>query len=709
MRFRAIWLVVPLLGCSSGGAASPFVESDSGADDSAPDGPRAADVATERGPGLGGPCDENRQCNDRIDCTFDSCNLDVRRCEFIADDARCQNDLFCDGVEQCDLQLGCTRGGAQTCADETPCTIDKCIELTRTCQHAPRDADGDGSPDGHCMVGGDCDDGDPTVYAGRDEICGNKKDDNCDGEVDESPCRSPLHDTCLDPLIITASGLYDLDLTAAAFHYGGTCAPMEANRRDVVGALQLSGEPRDVDIVVEAVTGVVALGLAQQCDKLAAELACAKGLAGPIGNQVARIRLRSLSAGIYPLYVWTDRDGKVLLRVTEHPATTPPTNETCGTAAPLSPGVPISLSLTGTVKDLASRCESKTGDLVFSFALDDAQDVTAFATSLDGYGTPIVSLRRGSCATLADEISCGSGSNARAFARALPKGTYYVAVSATAPIDLQLEVDLSPPTGTPPDDKCEGAPLLVPNKTTVVSLLGHTDDVDLPCGKLGSVDAAYAIELAAPADVLLVERISRGDVGAISLHPASCSAASSLTCGSGGSSPVRATSRNVPAGSYRAVVESTLGNPMELTAFVRPAIPPALVPFADTCATAPVIGSTGGFFQGNTANASADYSAGCDITATGPAGAPDQMLKLVLSAERRVIFDMQGSGYATLLDLRKGDTCPGAEVPGGCSAGYLPLRSYLDLTLEAGTYWVQVDGYGGEAGPWFLDVRIVEP
>jgi hypothetical protein len=48
-------------------------------------------------------------------------------------------------------------------------------------------------------------------------------------------------------------------------------------------------------------------------------------------------------------------------------------------------------------------------------------------------------------------------------------------------------------------------------------------------------------------------------------------------------------------------------------------------------------------------------------------------------------------------------------MPGACSAGYVPLRSYLDLTLDPGTYWVQVDGFDYAAGAWFLDVRVVDP
>jgi hypothetical protein len=307
-----------------------------------------------------------------------------------------------------------------------------------------------------------------------------------------------------------------------------------------------------------------------------------------------------------------------------------------------------------------------------------------------------------------DEIACGSGTEAKAFARALAAGTYYVGVAATAPTDARLELSVSPATSPPSDDRCETAPPIDPNRTLSISLQDHTDDVEFACSDAGAVDAAYALELAASSDVLLVMRFSAGDVGTVALARAICDSPP-LVCAKDASSPVRAAQRNVAAGSYRAVIEARAGNPVELTALVRPAVAPSLVPFADTCATAPLIGENGGFFQGTTANAQADYSAGCDSAGSGPAGAPDQMLRLVLTAQRRVIFDMQGSSFATLLDIRNGDSCPGAEVPRGCSAGYMPMRSFLDMTLDAGTYWVQVDGYAGDQGTWFLDVRMLDP
>jgi hypothetical protein len=82
---------------------------------------------------------------------------------------------------------------------------------------------------------------------------------------------------------------------------------------------------------------------------------------------------------------------------------------------------------------------------------------------------------------------------------------------------------------------------------------------------------------------------------------------------------------------------------------------------------------------------------------------------LTLSETQRVVLDMEGSAYRTLLDVRRGPGCPGVEVASGCSVGFYAERSYLDLVLEPGEYFVQVDGYSGQAGAWFLDVFIFDP
>jgi hypothetical protein len=204
-------------------------------------------------------------------------------------------------------------------------------------------------------------------------------------------------------------------------------------------------------------------------------------------------------------------------------------------------------------------------------------------------------------------------------------------------------------------------------------------------------------------------RIASDDQGAIELAEPACAAPSDLlVCGTGTSSPLRAAKHGVPAGSYRVVAETLEGSPTQVTAFVRDAVAPTLVPFADACADVFTIPPDGGFFEGTTANANADFSAGCDEGSVMGGGARDQLLRLVLAAPKRVVLDAGGSAYNTLLDVRSGPTCPGTEVPMGCAIGVSADRSYLDLNLEAGTYFIQVDGFNYDAGPWFLDVRVVD-
>jgi hypothetical protein len=61
-----------------------------------------------------------------------------------------------------------------------------------------------------------------------------------------------------------------------------------------------------------------------------------------------------------------------------------------------------------------------------------------------------------------------------------------------------------------------------------------------------------------------------------------------------------------------------------------------------------------------------------------------------------------------MLSVRSGPDCPGEELPLACATGYYEPRSFLDLDLQAGDYFVQIDGYDGASGAWKLDVFTAE-
>ena len=668
-------------------------------------------------PTLGGPCKTDADCDDAIGCTIDGCDLAIERCRFIPDDAVCTDGAHCNGPERCDQKLGCTFGEPVGCTDNDACTIDACVEATQSCSHAPRDVDLDGDPDKHCgKGGGDCDDNDPLVSSKLPEVCGNAKDDDCDGAIDEEGCTTPQHDTCIDALEIDAPGGYAMDTTAAAYDYPGICTANLPGAVDVVAAILVPpGPSTDVQVTARTQYQSVAVTIAGQCGDPATEISCGAPFPAPPnqGGVLAKVIARDLGdpamVKAYPLYVTTTPPGPIVLDVVYAPHEPKPANETCGTAIPAAIGAPFPVTIVDAAKDLSSGCAPATGDLVYSFTLDDPADVDVYGASTDGDGYPVLSLRADGCALPEDEITCHSAQNAHLVAKSLPAGTYYLAVAATAPTSMLVTIELSPPTPPALDDFCDGAPPIPHDQTIGFPLADHQDNVQLGCLP-GAVDAAHELTLSEASDVLLVQRISNADQGAVELVLPACDAPSDLlACGAGAPSPVRAAAHNVPAGSYRVVSESVQASPVELTAFVRKAIPPTLVPFADACADALEIPSTGGFFQGTTANALADFNAGCDQGGLPQGGAPDQLLKLTIPSTKRVILDMLGSSYATLLDVRKGPDCPGTEVPLACAAGYFVQRSFLDLTLSAGTYFLQIDGYAGQAGPWFLDVRVVDP
>jgi hypothetical protein len=674
-----------------------------------------ADAAADADPTLGGPCEQDAQCDDGADCTSDACDLSLMLCRFTPDAAPCQNDVHCDGEERCTPKVGCGPGEPVSCSDDTPCTIDACVEETKTCSHAPRDVDQDGDPDGHCPGGNDCDDENPGVSSLVDEVCDNFQDDDCDATVDESACTTPAHDTCLDPLEITQPGSYAMNTNAAALDYATSCTlANQATARDVVAALLLDpGAPVDVEVTARSDFFDVAVTLVGQCGDAASEIACGGTYPAPQGGKLAKLRGRGVGSATdalaLPIYVHTDHGTAVTIDVQLLPPEPLPTHETCGTAELIVPGVPENAYLVDAVKDLGSVCTGGTGDLVYAFTLDAPANVDVYGTSIDGDGIPTLSLRGPGCALPADEITCQSAASAHLFWQSLPAGTYYVAVSASAPTEVSVAVEVSPPTAPQPDETCATAPALIANQTLAVDLAGHQDDHHLGCLP-GAADAAYALTLTETSDVLLVQRIASGDTGAVELAlPACAGAADQLACGLGALSPVRASEHGVAAGEYRVVAESVLATGIELTAFVRPSVPPTLVPFADSCADVLEIPAGGGLFQGTTANATADFNAGCDQGSVPQGGARDQILELTLAVPKRVVLDMSGSAFTTLLDVRKGPACPGQEVALGCAVGLGPDRSFLDLTLGAGTYYIQVDGYALEEGPWVLDVRVVDP
>ena len=169
---------------------------------------------------VGGSCQAGTpfNCNDGIACTVDSCDEGTDSCDYVANNANCDDGLFCNGAESCSATLDCRAGTAPNCDDGVGCTDDSCNEGTDSCDNIANNAS--------------CDDG---LFCNGSETCNATLDcqagsDPCPGQIcDEAT------DTCND---CTTNGDCDdgLFCNGAESCVGGSClAGTAVNCGDGVG------------------------------------------------------------------------------------------------------------------------------------------------------------------------------------------------------------------------------------------------------------------------------------------------------------------------------------------------------------------------------------------------------------------------------------------------------------------------------------------
>ena len=701
--------VAVVLACGNNPRARLVVQFDGGADgasDAAPDADAGSSLPPDAGPYLGGPCVDDAQCNDSIPCTYDSCDKTLDRCRNVPDDTQCQDNLYCDGKEVCVPGHGCEPGAVVSCDNGNACQIARCVEATKSCAYVDRDADQDGDPDAHCLPGHDCDDLNPDVSSIHAEVCANGIDDNCNGVVDEMPCVLPKGSTCGGAVALPGPGTYPLSTVGANKTFATSCSVgSPAAGVNVVASVTVPpGGNVDLDVWASTQSTEVAVAIDGACGDATTELACASGG----GATSVHARARNVAPGTYFIVVTTQLPSPAQVNVSFLAPSSAPTNIDCASATPIQPGTATAVSILGAPTSLPTACPSTDGELTYSFNLAQPEDVRVFATTVQGSGTPVVGLRAPPCTGATDELECAQGGGQPLFERALPAGTYVVTLGATSSIDASLQVVLSPPTPVPPDQTCASPPVITPNQPLAYDLSAHENAIKDGCFPSGP-DAAYDLTLTAASDVLLIDRFPETEGGAVSLDDPTCASTGMLACDAEGP-PARVAKRNVPAGDYRVVVADQLGQQGTVQALVRPTVAPTILApgAAGTCAQA-VDASKGGFFTGDTSTLQTGYGTGCDAPGQPPGSPPNQVLALDLAQPQRVVLDMEGSSYTTILDVLQGPACPGSPVAKACFVGFGQQKSFLDLELPAGQYWILVSGYAGSKGAWNLDVRVLSP
>ena len=154
-------------------------------------------------------------CDDGVSCTIDSCNEVNDVCLAVPSNGLCDNGLFCDGVETCDPLLDCQAGSAPNCVDSVSCTIDSCNEGTDSCDNLVDNAACD---DGLWCNGAESCDAALDCQAGSVPNCNdsvvcttdscNESTDSCDNLPVDAVCDDGLWcngaESCIDCACVSA-------------------------------------------------------------------------------------------------------------------------------------------------------------------------------------------------------------------------------------------------------------------------------------------------------------------------------------------------------------------------------------------------------------------------------------------------------------------------------------------------------------------------
>jgi hypothetical protein len=88
---------------------------------------------------------QSPNCDDGLSCTNDACDPVAGACTHTASNAACDDGVYCNGAETCDpvngqAPSGCVAGAPPSCNDNIPCTLDFCDEGAKACTHTPSNA-----------------------------------------------------------------------------------------------------------------------------------------------------------------------------------------------------------------------------------------------------------------------------------------------------------------------------------------------------------------------------------------------------------------------------------------------------------------------------------------------------------------------------------------------------------------------------------------
>jgi hypothetical protein len=376
----------------------------------------------------------------------------------------------------------------------------------------------------------------------------------------------------------------------------------------------------------------------------------------------------------------------------------PPLAEVCGRAQPLVSGSAQTGSLSGAFDEVHASCGDGSQGPDVPFGLDlPARARVRIVDEADSF-SPVVHVRK-VCADEGSEVGCAAaetGEHSAAFVGLLDPGAYTVFADATdhdADGRFSLLAETAPEQGSgAPGDGCADA---IPLRRSEPTVHGDTfrarDDTSGSCGGAGGADVVYRLEL--PKRSRFNAAFSSEEASHIFILSKLCADRSSeIACG-------RSVDETLAAGTYSLAVDGD--SPDAFGAYTFDWSARDLMAQESGCAGAPPI-VLDQPIAGTTRGASNKFAPSCGGSGSGSAG--DRVYKLTMASRGRLRVSLSTASFTGVVALRSSclDTSgsTGHPIEMACNAasddGH---QAHLEANLEAGTYFVVVDGKAQGQGP----------
>ena len=510
------------------------------------------------------------------------------------------------------------------------------------------------------------------------------------------------HGTCESPIPLAAGAI-----TGSTAHGDseneGSCA--SSGSRELVYKLDLPARQR-VTIEVDPRFDAVLYLRKDDCADPDAEVACNDDVGHQRKSRIDEI----LDPGTYFVFVdgYASESGAFHMSVALGDA--PTLAEICQRARPLASGLPAQGSTSGAFDHAHASCGDSGKGPDSAFKLDVAQRSRVRVIEHSDEFEPVVHVRR-SCADEASEVGCsntGASDEDAAFVGILDPGTYAVFADASARDAagrFSLMAELAPEQGAGAQgDACADALGLSSQNDRAAS--GDTflarDDFSGKCGGAGAADVVYKVEI--PRRSHVSARFTHQEGRHLFVLMRTCGdRATELGCGA-------SLDELLAPGTYYLAVDGVRPDALGRFSFDWRVREVATQEGACRGATALVDGQT---VTGSTQGAGDKFTTSCGGREDAQSSA-DKLYRLVLAKRTHVRLTLSTPTWDGVLAIRKSCLEPGG-APGARGAEAAcnndsedTHHARVDATLDAGTYFVVVDGHaGGNEGPFSLEYRTV--